>query len=394
MATAIREVELSAPIAGFDDLGRCERCMLVFRWRGVVAGRAFAPVHDGRVTASAVEASASAALGADARRVWLEDFLQFDERGGNRSLPPAVSVAVCTRERPADLLRTLNALSSLQPAADEILVVDNAPVTASTRDVVARFPRVRYIVEPERGLNRARNRALCEAACDIVAFTDDDAAPEAGWASALALNFRDERVLCTTGLTLPLELETPAQELFEEHCSFVRGFSRRVFDGRIDHPLIVAGIGAGANMAVRRSAQGLVGGFDERLDAGTPAKSGGDHDFFTRVLSAGYRIAYEPQAVSWHRHRRSFEELVDVVQGYGTGVYAMWTGRLLTAGDLGVLRLAWRWFAWDHLPLLRSPARLLSRGGRDRLRRAELLGCMAGPAAWFSSRRRRVSLAR
>jgi hypothetical protein len=193
--------------------------------------------------------------------------------------------------------------------------------------------------------------------------------------------------MCVTGLVMPLELETPAQELFEEHCTFSRGFARQVFNGRVENPLLVARVGAGANMAVRRSIAASVGWFDERLDAGTPTLSGGDHEVFTRILAAGYRIVYEPRAVSWHRHRRTFEELLQVVRGYGTGVYAMWTKLLLEQRDLSVLRLAWRWFRHDHLPLLRQPARLRATGGRDALRRSELEGCLAGPRAWFASRR-------
>ncbi|HUR33754.1 MAG TPA: glycosyltransferase [Vicinamibacterales bacterium] len=394
MATAIREVELSLPLEDIAGIGGCQRCMLVFRWRGVVVGRAFIRVEGGVLSRAEVAHSAAQNLTPAATRVWLEDLLQFDERGVPAEPVPSAAVAICTRERPEDLMRTLAAVCALHHRPAEIIVVDNAPATAGTRDVVARFPAARYVVEPGQGLNRARNRALREATADVVAFTDDDAAPETAWLGALLLNFRDPRVTGVTGLTLPAELQTPAQELFEEHCSFVRGFARRVFDGRVDHPLGVSKIGAGANMAVRRAAAQSIGWFDERLDAGTPTRSGGDHEFFTRVLAAGHRIVYEPRAVSWHRHRRTLDELLDVVRGYGTGVYAMWTGRLLESRDLGVLRLAWRWFVWDHWPVLRSPRRLMTDGDpRDRLRRAEFKGCLAGPAAWVKSAWTRHSVA-
>jgi len=272
--------------------------------------------------------------------------------------------------------------------AFDVLVIDNAPSTDTTLQIVRQHPGVRYVAEPRRGLNFARNRALAESSTDLVAFTDDDAAPEAGWLLALVRNFADPRVFCVTGLTLPSELDTPAQELFEEHCTFSRGFVRRVFDGRVDNPLAVAKVGAGANMAVRTTLPTAIGRFDERLDAGTPTRSGGDHEMFSRILLAGQRIVYEPLAVSWHRHRRTMAELRDVVQGYGTGVYAMWTGLLFERRDLGVLRLAWQWFKYDHLPLLRSPQRLQARDGRDLMRRLELRGCLHGPAAWFASRKR------
>ena len=392
MATAVRDVELSTGPAAIRDTADYSRCMLVFRWRGVVIGRAFVPVTDAGLSAAEITDAAKQHLTSDAVRTWIEDVLEFDERGARGRPALAASVAICTRERPEDLDRTLRAVTSLDPPPRETLVVDNAPATARTREVTSRFPGVRYVVEPARGLNRARNRALSEATGDILAFTDDDAAPEPEWLGALLQNFQDPRVMCVTGLTLPRELETPAQELFEEHCSFVRGFARRVFNGRVDNPLLVSRAGAGANMAVRTSVGKHVGFFDERLDAGTPAMSGGDHEMFTRILSAGFRLVYEPQAVNWHRHRRTMEELEQVVRGYGTGVYAMWTGLLIEKHNLGVLRLAWNWFLWDHLPLLRSISRMRALSARDRLRSAELRGCLAGPSAWLSARRLRRTM--
>jgi glycosyltransferase involved in cell wall biosynthesis len=391
MATAIRQVELSRPVEPIERADGYERAMLVFRWHGRIVGRAFVPLDGARLAAEAIRTAAADHLTPDALRAWVEDALAFDERRRDRPSPSA-TVAICTRERADDLRRTLDAVCRLRPAPLEILVIDNAPLSGATRAVTADHPAVRYVVEPIRGLNCARNRALREARGDIVAFTDDDATPEGDWLEGLLLNFSDPRVACVNGLTLPLELETPAQELFEEHCSFARGFARQVFNGRFDNPLLVARAGAGANMAVRRSLPDIVGWFDERLDAGTPTQSGGDHQMFTRILAAGYRIVYDPHAVSWHRHRRTFDELLAVVRGYGTGVYAMWTGLLLEQHDFAVLRSAWRWFRYDHLPLLRAPGRLRARGGRDALRRAELRGCLSGPRAWFASRRlRRVT---
>jgi cellulose synthase/poly-beta-1,6-N-acetylglucosamine synthase-like glycosyltransferase len=390
MPTAIRDVDLALPPVGLDRLDGAARCMLVVRWRGRVIGRTVVPVAGGRMSSEDVSRHVTAALDTDALATWVEEAIGFDERASPQQPRPSATVAICTHERPDDLARALGAVTSLSAPAHEILVVDNAPVTARTRSVVAQFPGVRYIVEPRKGLNVARNRALREATGDVVAFTDDDATPEPAWLEALRANFADRRVLCVTGLTLPLELETTAQELFEEHCTFARGFRRRVFDGRVDNPLAVAKVGAGANMAVRRTLATAVGPFDERLDAGTPTRSGGDHEMFARILLGGWRIVYEPWAVSWHRHRRSERELVATVRGYGTGVYAMWTGLLLERREFAVLRLAWRWFRYDHLPLLLSPARLLAPKGRDRLRRAELAGCLAGPAAWWVSRRRQA----
>jgi GT2 family glycosyltransferase len=175
------------------------------------------------------------------------------------------------------------------------------------------------------GLNVARNRALAEAQHDVVAFTDDDAVPDPAWLDSLLRNFNDPLVVCVTGLTMPLELETKSQEWFERYNPFSRGFRRTVYDNRYYHPIGAGRIGAGANMAFRRSVVEYVGFFDEALDGGTPTHSGGDTEMFSRILSQGYRIVYEPAALNWHCHRQTQEELRRTIYGYGVGVYAFWT---------------------------------------------------------------------
>jgi len=140
-------------------------------------------------------------------------------------------------------------------------------------------------------------------------------------------------------------------------------------------------------MALRRSVLEYVGFFDEALDAGTPTHSGGDTEMFSRILSRGYRIVYEPAALNWHRHRRSWEELRRTIYGYGVGVYAFWTRSLLVEGELGVLRAAPVWFLRYQLrALLRSLFRRPNSLPLDLLL-AELRGCLRGPFAYLTSRK-------
>ena len=387
--TAVREIELSAPLAEIDDLRAYGRCMIVFRWHNQVVGREFVPVVDGRVPLAVLERQVSRAPGREALSRWLDETLKYDGREVLGRTPASSTVAICTRERPDELARALRAATAQRCAGHEILVVDNAPESGATRCVASRFPQVRYCCEPRRGLNAARNTALHAARGEIVAFTDDDAAPEPDWLGTLLRNFGQPQVACATGLTLPLELETEAQELFEDHCSFVRGFTRRVHDMFSTDPLAVGPVGAGASMAVRRDVVLDLGGFDERLDAGMPTKSGGDHEMFVRLLATGHRIVYDPAAVSWHCHRRSDQELLDTVFGYGVGVYAMWTGLLLERLELGVFKRAWAWFWEEQLPAALG----LEKGlpGAARLARAELRGCLRGPTAWLAARRMRLN---
>jgi GT2 family glycosyltransferase len=294
------------------------------------------------------------------------------------------TIAVCTRDRPEDLARCLEALARLPDDGQEILVVDSASRDSSARDLAARYPAARYLRAERPGLDRARNLALREARHEIVAFADDDTVPDPGWLRALTGSFADPRTLCVTGLTLPAELDTSAQEWFQRMNGFGRGFACQRFDGSTCDPFYVARVGAGANMALRRSVITAIGPFDEALDAGTPTRSGGDHDMFTRILRAAYCIGYQPKAVSWHRHRREWHELRATVHGYGRGVYAYLTSQFLE-GESRAAVVACRWFfsrIWD---LGRRVAR---RPGTVplALTLASLNGSLSGPFALWRSR--------
>ena len=107
---------------------------------------------------------------------------------------------------------------------------------------------------------------------------------------------------------------------------------------------------------------------------------------FTRILAGGYQIVYDPAAVSWHRHRRTNEQVLSTVHGYGVGVYAMWTKLLLERRELGVVKLGWLWFRHGHWPVLLERV----RGRQQRtaaLVMAEMRGCLRGPSAWFAASR-------
>ena len=363
-----------------------ERVLALVRWRGRPIGQIALDAPGGLVAGTRLREAVVAACGEALLERRLLEFLEWDDADGAlpATFPPA-TVAVCTRDRPDDLDRCLTSLEALADDGQEVIVVDSASATASTRDVVARHPRARYVREELPGLDRARNRALREARHPIVAFVDDDAAVDPGWLRALVRAFRDPRTLCVTGLTMPLELETEAQEWFERTNAFGRGFARVAYDGTTYDPYLVAVIGAGVNMALRRDVLGLVGPFDEALDAGTPSMSGGDHDMFARMLAAGGVIVYEPEALVWHRHRRDWDALRHTLRGYGTGVYAHLTKHLL-AGEPRAALVAAGWLRTQLPALARA---LLRRPGHMPLDLivAELRGCVAGPGAYRRARR-------
>jgi len=260
----------------------------------------------------------------------------------SRSAFEPVSVVVCTRERPDDLTRCLESLGNARATGHDVIVIDNCPITSRTAKVAERCG-ARYIVEPARGLDRARNAGIAAAKHDIVAFIDDDVVVSPQWLTAIQSCLADRRVSCVTGLVLPLELETPAQEEFEIYCQHRRDLAVRVYSKSVLRPSAAGVVGIGGNMAFRRHVLFALGGFDVRLDAGTATHSGGDTDMFARVLDAGHTIVYSPSVQVWHRHRRLQAEVRACVFGYGVGVYSMLTKRLLEQRDPGALVTACRW---------------------------------------------------
>ncbi|MFF1909646.1 glycosyltransferase family 2 protein [Kitasatospora sp. NPDC058218] len=323
---------------------------------------------------------------------------------------PLVSVIVCTRGRPTLLGDSLSALLRTDYPATEFLVVDNAPEDDTTERLVRTLApgRLHYLREPVPGLARARNHGLSAARGEFVAFTDDDALADPGWVTALAAAFRaDPRISCVTGLVVPAELDTEAQAAFERYCGFGKGFAPRDWSMRAAghdplFPFAAGRFGTGANMAFRTSVIRGIGGFDPATGAGTPTRGGEDLLAFLRVLVAGHTLAYRPEALIWHRHRRTMAELEAQIQGFGTGLGAYLTAavsqrpglladllRRLPAGARYALRRAGAGPTGDGNSNSNGDGNSSSNGdpGLARLGRLELRGLLNGPYSYLVSRR-------
>jgi glycosyltransferase involved in cell wall biosynthesis len=307
----------------------------------------------------------------------------------------SISVVIATRDRPAALARGLRSLLRMHRLADEVIVVDNAPATSATRDLLARdYPRVRYLREDRPGLAVAHNRGLGEATGAIVAFTDDDVTVDGLWLLELAAGFaRDPRIGCVTGLILPAELRTPAQVCADRYWALQKGFREQLFTRPLrrlsasPYPYTAGRFGSGANMAFRAGMLRGVGGFDPLMGAGAPARGGDDLAAFFGMIAAGRWILYTPAALVWHWYPEDAGTLRSQAYGYGVGLSAYLT-KLLADDPLRVLDFAARSPA--ALAHVRGLARSRRAGdGRPaELRRLERRGMASGPAAYLRGRRR------
>ncbi len=325
-----------------------------------------------------------------------------------------VSVVVCTLGREPRLRDTVRAVLSQTHRALDLVVVDNDPVSGRTTGLLADVTDARLRVVPEavRGLSAARNAGLGAVRSALVAYTDDDAVPEADWIARLLDVFRaddDGVVACVTGRVLSAGGTSQEQVWFEEAGIFDKGDVRTTWSltprpssalGRPgsapDLLLMTAGVtGSGNNMAFRTAALRRLGGFDEALGAGSPARGGEDLDVFRRVLVAGHVLVYAPEAVIRHHHRASHQALRRQMFDYGVGMSAVVTklvsqggrpARTVLAGlPAGVSRLLSPTSGKNEKKPAATPRDLLV---------AECAGYLAGPFLYSRSRARARRLRR
>ena len=260
---------------------------------------------------------------------------------------PRCSVVVCTRDRPDDLRRCLTSLTIQDHPNFGVWVVDNAPATGITQQIVDSFGsdmEIHYVAEPRPGLSRARNMALrSDLGEGIVAWLDDDEVADSLWLTELARAFDGRpEVVAASGVVIAAELDTQAQVWFEQYGghSKGRGFTPDWFSPLTwcrQHPLYpLPPFGVGANMALRTDALRRLGGFDEALGAGTFAQGSEDTKMFTDLLRTGGTVAYWPSAVTRHFHRRDLDGLRRQMRGYGTGLTAFYTASVLARPSTAV----------------------------------------------------------
>jgi glycosyltransferase involved in cell wall biosynthesis len=262
-----------------------------------------------------------------------------------------VSAVVATVDRPAGLARCLDALLSGSALPGEIIVVDQGSNDLTTTTIENRRHAavpLRHIRQNCRGLSASRNLGVSHAKCRVVAVTDDDCVPDAEWIAVIdrALG-GDSPPDALTGRILPFGPPADGTYVVSARTST----ERTEYSGKV----VPWHVGSGANFATTRQCFIGIGGCNERLGAGSPGMAAEDIDLIYRMLGAGLRIRYEPDAIVFHE-RQSKDQRVSSRFGYAFGVgafCALWLRR----GDLYSGRVLWNWLALQTGALSRAAAR-------------------------------------
>ena len=266
-----------------------------------------------------------------------------------------VTVVVATRDRRADLSRTLGHLARL-PEQPEVIVVDNASRDGTARLVRDQHPRVRLLRLPRNLGACARNVGVLAARTPHVAFSDDDSwwAPGALAAAARLLDaYPALGLVAARTLVGPQGRPDPVNELLAR--------SPLPPAGRLPGPRVLGFLACAA--VVRREAFLAAGGFSPLLFFG-----GEEQLLAYDLAAAGWHASYCPQVVAHHFPSGSRNSRQ---RGYLEA-----RNRLLVAW----LRRPWP-AAWT------ATAGLAGQASRDRLAARALAGALARAPLAVAQRR-------
>lgn len=283
-----------------------------------------------------------------------------------------VSVLVCSRGRPDMLAETVASVLNGDSLPAEIVVIDQSldphPDLATMENV--RGCAIRYVHSATRGLSRARNIGLRTAANDTVVLLDDDMFVARDWLRSLVSKVPAERVVFT-GRVLAAPREGRGDAV--PPAALVERSEPAIYRG--PQPLDVV---PGANVALPRSLVLELGGYDERMGAGTRFPAAEDNDMGYRLLSAGCEVQHVPEAVVFHRAWRTRRERARLKWTYGRGKGAFYA-KHAHIGDPYALRRA----RADSFRRLRRFVELVGRSPRNAV--AELISfaaTIAGALDW------------
>jgi GT2 family glycosyltransferase len=282
-----------------------------------------------------------------------------------------VAVVICTRNRQDMIGGIVSSILAGHAVPAQIIVIDQSD-EPRVPEVANSSPQceVRHVACPTPGVSLGRNKGAQLALQDLLVFTDDDLIAEPEWLESMvgALLKADVRDV-VTGRVLAGPIEQPggvrSAQVMREHAV--------AFEGRLQiDPL------AGGNMAIRRRTYLDIGGFDERLGPGSRFPAAEDNDLGFRLLEAGGKIVYVPEAVLYHRSWRPASAYLPLRHAYGRGKGAYYAKHLRLTDRHMLKRMV-----GDVRTRAGRALRSASQPGMALAELAFLFGILRGSGEWF-----------
>ena len=221
-----------------------------------------------------------------------------------------ITVVVPTYRRPKDLVRCLEALKQQTRPADEVLVIVRDTDTETWTFLATFNPDLlplNTVTVKVPGVVAAMNAGLDSAKGDIIAFTDDDAAPHSDWLARIENHFLSDEQIGGVGGRDWVYHGTQLEDGECEVVGQVNWFGRMIGNHHF-------GVGAprevdllkGVNMSFRRTAINELR-FDQRMQ-GTGAQVNFEIAFSLALKRAGWKLIYDPKVAVDHYPAQRFDE--------------------------------------------------------------------------------------
>jgi GT2 family glycosyltransferase len=213
---------------------------------------------------------------------------------------PTLGAVICayTDERRDELALAVQSLIDQTPALDEIVVVidHNEALLAHARET---FPAATVVANAHKqGLSGARNTGIETISTSVVAFLDDDARAEAGWAGRIIAAYADPNVIGAGG-AIHSDWETARPAWFPKEFDWVVGCT---YTGMPTEIATVRNM-IGANMSLRSDVFEKAGEFSTEVGrVGKKPVGCEETELCIRALAAipGSSIVYDPAAEVQH----------------------------------------------------------------------------------------------
>lgn len=218
---------------------------------------------------------------------------------------PLFSVIVPTVRRSELVVKCLDGILGGELQDLEVVVVDQSDDDLTRRALegrVATDARVRYFHSKVTGAARARNFGAARATGQFLAFIDDDAIPEPGWLAAYGRAFRE--ISPTPGMVggrITPMWEGTCPRWLPRQLSYLIG-AYDLGDAVQEFP--PGDFPMSGNFALPRALMEELGGFDTSLgfdvNRRNPLLGGEDSHLGLKVMNAGGKVYYHPQAAVRH----------------------------------------------------------------------------------------------
>jgi glycosyltransferase involved in cell wall biosynthesis len=179
----------------------------------------------------------------------------------------------------------------------EVIVVNNAS-TDGTASVVAKYPGVKLVDEPQKGIVHARRAGYLAATGDLIANVDSDSRLTPNWINKIVDAFsKDEKLVAFSGPFIYYDL-SPGMNVFVRIFYYI-GFISYIMNRFV---LNIGSMLQGGNFVVRRSALDAIGGYDTAIEF-----YGEDTDLARRLHKVG-KVRFTFQLPMYSSGRRIQEE--------------------------------------------------------------------------------------